>query len=87
MAVLDNVLEAFGNTPLVRLCRVTQGVDAEVYAKLEYMNPLASVKDRIGVSMVDAALQEGSVAEAGLLPQVEQLLTPEADSARQFLIW
>jgi cysteine synthase A len=65
--LLSNVLEAVGNTPLVRLQRVTEGVDVEIYAKLEYMNPLASVKDRIGVAMVDAALRDGLVGAGSVL--------------------
>ena len=53
----DNITQAFGNTPLVRLNRVTDGTAAEVYAKLEFYNPAGSVKDRIGVAIVDAAEQ------------------------------
>jgi cysteine synthase len=61
MAIHDSVLTAFGNTPLVRLRRVTADSGAEVYAKLEYLNPLASVKDRIGVAMVEAADERGLI--------------------------
>ncbi len=61
MPILNSVLEAFGNTPLVRLQRVTAGVEVEIYAKLEYLNPLASVKDRIGVAMVAAAQEQGRI--------------------------
>lgn len=61
MPILDSVLNACGNTPLVRLRRVTAGVDVEIYAKLEYLNPLASVKDRIGVAMVEAAERDGLI--------------------------
>jgi threonine synthase len=50
----DNITQAFGNTPLVRLNRVAEG-DAEVYAKLEFYNPAGSVKDRIGIAIIDAA--------------------------------
>lgn len=67
MPILDSVLQAFGNTPLVRLQRVAAGVDAEIYAKLEYLNPLASVKDRIGVAMVEAAAAEGKLHEGTVL--------------------
>ena len=56
-----NITEAIGHTPLVRLNRVTDGVGAEIYAKCEFFNPLSSVKDRIGVSMIDAAEAAGRV--------------------------
>ena len=57
--IYDDITQTIGRTPLVRLNRVTEGVGAEILAKLEYFNPLGSVKDRIGVNMVEAAEREG----------------------------
>jgi cysteine synthase len=59
--IYDNVTELIGNTPLVRLHRSVAGSRAQVLAKLEYYNPAHSVKDRIGVAMIDAAEQAGKL--------------------------
>jgi len=61
--IYEDITETIGNTPLVRLNRVTRGVEATILAKLESFNPLASVKDRIGVSMIEAAEGEGLIKE------------------------
>jgi cysteine synthase A len=63
MGIANNITELVGNTPLVRLNRVTSGAQATVVAKLEYFNPGHSVKDRIGVAMIDAAEREGKLKE------------------------
>ena len=62
----SNITEAFGNTPLVRLNRVA-GDNAEVYAKLEFYNPAGSVKDRIGIAIIDAAEASGALKPGGTI--------------------
>ncbi len=70
MKIAANVTELIGNTPLVRLNRVTNGAAAEVVAKLEFYNPAKSVKDRIGFSMIDAA------EKAGVLTKDKTIVEP-----------
>jgi cysteine synthase A len=59
--IYDDITRTIGNTPLVRLNRITEDSKAQVVAKLESFNPLSSVKDRIGVSMIEAAEKEGLI--------------------------
>ncbi len=61
MKVVNSVLELIGNTPLMRLNRVTDNCDASILAKLEFLNPTGSIKDRIALSMIEAAEKEGTL--------------------------
>src|SRR6266404_356693 len=61
----ENILGLIGNTPLVKLNKLTKGIDAIVLAKIESLNPGGSVKDRIGVSMIDAAERDGRLKPGG----------------------
>ena len=61
MRIAQNVTELIGNTPLVRINRLTAGMDAQVVGKLEFQNPAHSVKDRIGMAMIDAAQAAGKI--------------------------
>ena len=59
MRIADDITALIGNTPLLRLNKVTQGCAATVVAKCEFFNPLGSVKDRIGLAMIEAAERDG----------------------------
>jgi len=65
--IYDDVTKLIGNTPLVRLNKLTDGLDATIVAKLEFYNPASSVKDRIGVAIVDAAEQSGELPPGGTI--------------------
>ncbi len=67
MNVANNILDLVGNTPLVKINKLTEGAGANVYAKLEFFNPMASVKDRIGKAMIEAAEADGSLKTGGLI--------------------
>lgn len=65
--IVQNITQIIGDTPLVRLNRVVPEGSAEVYVKLEFQNPGASVKDRIGISMVEEAEKDGSLKPGGTI--------------------
>src|ERR1700691_4260507 len=63
----QNILEAIGNTPIIRLNRLAKDSSAEVWVKADYMNPGGSVKDRIGISMIDEAERTGLIKPGGTI--------------------
>jgi cystathionine beta-synthase len=64
---LDNILETIGNTPLIKLNRMTKGIKATILAKVEFFNPGGSVKDRIAITMINAAEKEGLLKPGGTI--------------------
>lgn len=67
MALVPNMVATVGNTPLIRLNHITEGLDAEILVKAEFFNPLFSVKDRIGKAMIETAERDGSLKPGGLI--------------------
>ncbi|WDP91883.1 MAG: cysteine synthase A [Desulfobacter sp.] len=67
MPPLDNIVQACGNTPLVYLEKPSRACGADLYAKLEYFNPLSSVKDRVGRAMIEAGFRDGSINSKTLI--------------------
>src|SRR6476660_6560978 len=67
MNVKNNILETIGNTPLVRLNKITKDLPCDVYAKVEYFNPGNSIKDRMAVKMVEVAEAEGKLKPGGTI--------------------
>ena len=65
--IYDDATKLIGNTPLVRINKLTEGVDATIVGKLEFYNPASSVKDRIGVAIVDAAERSGELKPGGTI--------------------
>ncbi|MDD4932629.1 MAG: pyridoxal-phosphate dependent enzyme, partial [Methylacidiphilaceae bacterium] len=70
MPIYPSVIATIGHTPLIRLNRITRGIDATVALKAEFCNPLGSVKDRIGAAMIEAA------EKAGLLTPQTEIIEP-----------
>ena len=69
MRICDSILEAIGNTPMVRLNKVTKGINASILAKCEYLNPSGSSKDRIALRMIEEAEKEGKLKEGGIITE------------------
>ena len=67
MRIAEDVTKLVGNTPLVKIRRLAQDLDAQIVGKLEYFNPCGSVKDRIGVGMVEAAENSGQLSPGAVL--------------------
>jgi cysteine synthase A len=67
MKVYNSITEIYGNTPLLRINKITDGAAGHVYAKLEFYNPTSSVKDRLGVAMIDAAEASGELKPGGTI--------------------
>ena len=67
LRVFDNIIQAVGNTPLVKLNRLFNDCPAEVYVKVDYMNPGASIKDRIGITLVEEAEKSGKLKPGGTI--------------------
>lgn len=65
--IANDVTETIGNTPLVRLNKLTEGLDAEVLVKIESFNPVSSVKDRIGVALIEEGEKQGKIKEGTVL--------------------
>ncbi|TIH35661.1 cysteine synthase A [Subtercola vilae] len=65
--IYDNITDLVGHTPLVRINRLTEGIDTTVLGKLEFYNPANSVKDRIGVAIIDAAVAAGALKPGGTI--------------------
>ncbi len=70
MKFYKNMLELVGNTPIIKLQKITKKVDANIYVKCEYFNPSGSIKDRIALKMVEEAEKEGELKKGGVIVEV-----------------
>jgi cystathionine beta-synthase len=66
----QNLIEAIGSTPLVRLNKITAGLSSQIFAKLEFLNPMGSVKDRIAKYMIEKAEKDGRLKPGDLIIQL-----------------
>jgi len=81
----DNVLQAVGRTPLIRLNRINRGLKPQIHVKAEYFNPGGSVKDRIAIHMIDQAERRGDLKPGGTIGIVDFYVAhkyPEEEHAR-----
>ena len=67
MKIYNSITEIFGNTPLLRINKITDGAAGNVFAKLEFYNPSSSIKDRLGIAMIDAAEANGELKPGGTI--------------------
>jgi len=67
MSIASNIVDTVGNTPLIKLNKVTEGIDCEIFLKAEFFNPLFSVKDRIGKAMIEDAEESGKLKPGGTI--------------------
>ena len=63
MPIYNSILDTIGRTPLIKLNRLTEGLDATILLKAEFFNPLGSVKDRIGLAMIEAGEKAGKITK------------------------
>jgi len=69
MNVHESILECIGNTPIVRLNRITKGISANIMVKCEFLNPSGSMKDRMALKMIESAEKEGKLKEGGVVTE------------------
>ena len=70
----QSINDTVGNTPLVKINQITEGLEADIYFKCEFFNPLASVKDRIGKAMIEAAEADGKINSDSIIMNLLQAI-------------